>query len=326
LSSVSNTPLSLFTVAADTVDFNSLTSPQQAAIAGGADIYDGLGGNDLITLPNKANYNESVGTGKTLGWVDTPASPFQTGSQIGDTYTVNGGDGDYYIAEGAGTESITINGDGNSNITAGSGSDTISITGNGHSTLTAGTGSAAVSTNGTGDNQFDGDLTGSAAISGGGTLDITGALDGSATIGTNSTLELEGLASGGAIGFDPSGTGETLQIDATTMPTNVISGFASGDTIDLANIPYDSTGGATFFENDFANKTVLQIVGGGSAYSLQLDPTQTFSGGFELASDGFGGANIELSPFAVTGYSASASPDISAAQLNCKEGDPSCVH
>jgi hypothetical protein len=75
------------------VNFNSLTTAQQAAIAGGSDIYDGLGGSDVVTLPNEGNYNESVGNGITLGWTDTAASTFYTGSQPGDIYTIYGGDG-----------------------------------------------------------------------------------------------------------------------------------------------------------------------------------------------------------------------------------------
>jgi hypothetical protein len=41
---------------------------QQSEIVGGADIYHGLGGNDVVTLPNVANYDENVGSGgMTLG-------------------------------------------------------------------------------------------------------------------------------------------------------------------------------------------------------------------------------------------------------------------
>jgi hypothetical protein len=94
--------LALFTSGADIVDFNNLAPEQQLAIAGGADIYHGLGGSDVVTLPDEANYNESVGNGQTLDWTDTPASTFYTGSRVGDTYTVNGGDGDYYISRRCG--------------------------------------------------------------------------------------------------------------------------------------------------------------------------------------------------------------------------------
>jgi hypothetical protein len=97
----------LFTLGTDIVSFNNLTASQQALIATGADIYHGLGGNDVVALPDEANYKEIVGNGVTLGWTDTAASTFYTQSQPGDTYTVNGGDGgneSYFIVEGAGTE------------------------------------------------------------------------------------------------------------------------------------------------------------------------------------------------------------------------------
>ncbi len=92
----------LFTLGSDNVNFNSLTADQQAAIVDGGNIYDGLGGSDVVVLPNQANYNESVGSGKTLGWTNTSASTFYTSSQVGDDYTVSGGDGNYHIVEGAG--------------------------------------------------------------------------------------------------------------------------------------------------------------------------------------------------------------------------------
>jgi hypothetical protein len=133
----------LFTTGADTVDFNNLTSDQQAAIAGGADLYHGHGGDDVVTLPSVANYNESLGSaGGTLVW--NPSQTFYTGSQAGDTYTVNGSDGSYNIALGAGSDTVTINGNGTSNITVGTGSDTITIEGTGTNTLTVGSGTVTL--------------------------------------------------------------------------------------------------------------------------------------------------------------------------------------
>ncbi|MER9397476.1 Ig-like domain-containing protein [Mesorhizobium sp. M0615] len=58
----------LFSPEADPVNFNALRLDQMAAIADDADIYDGLGGDDVVTLPNQANQNEDVGNGSTLGW------------------------------------------------------------------------------------------------------------------------------------------------------------------------------------------------------------------------------------------------------------------
>jgi hypothetical protein len=45
----------IFTFQADSVNFNALTDAQQSAISAGADIYDGLGGSDTVTLPNESS-------------------------------------------------------------------------------------------------------------------------------------------------------------------------------------------------------------------------------------------------------------------------------
>src|SRR5262249_47446757 len=93
-------PPHLFSPSKDRVNFNTdqpdgLSPDQQAAIANGADIYHGLGGNDVVTLPSVSNYTESVGNGKTLNW--QTSSVFDAGDKAGDAYTINGGDGTYKI-------------------------------------------------------------------------------------------------------------------------------------------------------------------------------------------------------------------------------------
>jgi hypothetical protein len=332
---------SLFTNSADTVNFNSLQPAQQSAIATGSTFYAGLGGSDNVTLPNEATYNTIVGNGKTLGWTDTSASTFYTNSQISDTYNVSGGDGNYYIVEGAGTEFITITGNGNSHITGGSGVDIINLNGTGNNVVTGGNGDYYISlgagtdfvTVGNGNNNITGyggnydvslgagtdnvTINGNGvstvipgtgietlSISGGGALEVDGTFVGSASIGANSTLELNGAASGGTITFNP-GTGETLKIDGITMPTNVISGFIPGDYIDFAGVPFDSQGGYTLFEtsNNSAHNNVLQLIENGITNSLSLDPTQQFSGGFHLFSDGSTGTAIRFVSGPVEGYS-----------------------
>ena len=145
----------LFTAGADTVNFNNLTTEQKQAIAEGKNLYDGLGGNDVVTLPNIANYNQSIGGGLTLNWDNTAAQPFVTGSKLGNTYTVTLGDGQYFITAGAGTDVITVNGNGSGTITAGSGSENLTT-------------------------------------SGGGSLTVNRTFNGVASIGTESTLELRG--------------------------------------------------------------------------------------------------------------------------------------
>src|SRR5262249_7765809 len=70
---------------------------------------------------------------------------FYTGSQTGDTYSVNGSDGSYFIVEGAGTEFITITGDGSNTVTGGAGTDSINISGGGNNTFIGGDGTYKVS-------------------------------------------------------------------------------------------------------------------------------------------------------------------------------------
>ena len=191
-----------------------------------------------------------------------------------------GSGGSYNVVLGAGSDNVTINGTGTSTLTAGSGTDTVSI-------------------------------------SGGSTLLVTGTFNGSATIGPNSTLHLAGPSIGGPITFDASGTHETLMIDGTTMPTNVIKGFGLGDdiidlrdTIDLRNVSFDSHGYALLETpvNSLQPHNVLQVVEDGTPYDLYLDPFQKFTGGLLLSNDGFGGTDIRATAAFVAGSTAIGSP------------------
>ena len=218
-------PSDLFTTGADTVDFNALTSDQQSAVADGADLYNGRGGNDVVTLPSVANYNESVGGGKTLGW--DPGQTFSTGSLAGQKYTVNGGDGSYNIALGAGNDTVTITGNGNNSISLGSGNNTVKISGTGNNTISDGTGASDLIIS-----DFSGQLTGSSDP----IIDVTSDSTGNATIGSGDTLELSEALNGLITFGSPGGT---LEIERTDIPPlglfATINGFASGDTIDFAD-------------------------------------------------------------------------------------------
>ena len=74
------------------------------------------------------------------------------------------------------------------------------------------------------------------------------------------------------------------------MPAFTIKGFASADTIDLTGLGYDPTSSA-----DLVSGNVLDVnldggsANGGSTYTLQLDPSQNFTGEyFHLAPDNAG--------------------------------------
>src|SRR5262249_11021944 len=86
------------------------------------------------------------------------------------------------------------------------------------------------------------------------------------------------------------GGNATLRIDGTSMPANTIDGFAIGDTVDLAGVSFASLQSAHLGANN-----VLQITAGGTTYSLQFDPGQSFFGeNFNLDPDGGSGLQIDL--------------------------------
>jgi autotransporter passenger strand-loop-strand repeat protein len=104
------------------------------------------------------------------------------------------------------------------------------------------------------------------------------------------------------------------------MPPAIISGFEPGDIIDITSAPYDSSGGATFFESG----NLLEVVEGGVAYDLQFDPSQVFSGGFSLSPDASGsGTDVTLLSSAVTGYSTSATLPAGGSASGLTVNDPS---
>jgi len=151
---------------------NNLTIAQQAAVSGGADLYNALGGGDTITLPNANPSDTSVPlAGTSLPGVAVVPVPFDLTHvlmwAIGLVIrpSISGGNGSYNIALGAGIDTVTINGVGTTNVAAGTGTDNFSISG--------------------------GPLGGVGKV---GTLVVNGNLSGgSATIGANSIFELNVL-------------------------------------------------------------------------------------------------------------------------------------
>lgn len=88
----------------------------------------------------------------------------------------------------------------------------------------------------------------------------------------------------GAIDFFGSGT---LVIGGNSMPTNVISGFSLGDTIDLAGVAFESGAAAMTSGN------TLQIIEDDSIFDLQFDiSTQIVS--FILVPDGQGFTDVVI--------------------------------
>jgi autotransporter passenger strand-loop-strand repeat protein len=89
------------------------------------------------------------------------------------------------------------------------------------------------------------------------------------------------LDSGTSLTF--AGTGGTLQVDDTTMPTAVISGFAPGDTLAFTGLgqirpPDGSVTGVTLLSGNVLQLTTQDIFFDTAKYFLQLDPLQNFNG------------------------------------------------
>ncbi|MGY4629097.1 hypothetical protein [Bradyrhizobium sp. USDA 4486] len=184
----------LFTTHADSVNFNNLTSDQQAAIANGADTTNGLGGNDEVTL------NASYRT-------------FSTGSKPGDSPTVTGANANFSIALGAGSDVVDLTGNGASNVVGGSGNQSITITGDGDNGVTAGSGNTRINITGNGSNSV-------VAGTGTDTINIFG--DGFTNIsGTTGTYNIN-LGGKGDDDITINGNGK-----------NTITGNAGSDTIQI---------------------------------------------------------------------------------------------
>ena len=136
---------------------------------------------------------------------------------------------------------------------------------------------------------------GSFIVEGDGTLAMSGgkAFTGDVTI-SGGTLELKKSV---AVGSGPitfasrsGGSVETLQVDSSTMPTNVISGFAVGDRVDLAGVNFSSGGGAVLGAGN-----VLTVTEGGQTYTLDFDPSQNFANeAFRVSADASGGTDVFL--------------------------------
>jgi hypothetical protein len=188
----------------------------------------------------------------------------------------NSGGATFYTGSTASDINYRVTGgSGNYNIVEGAGTEFITIDGNGSSTITPGSGTL------------------NATIGGKGAVELT-----STTAPTT-----------GSITFAPNTT-ETLQIDGTTMPASTIYGFLPGDTIYLAGVPFSSASEYAVFQtsnNSLQPNNILHIVEKGQPYNLQFDPSQQFSGGFQLSADG-NGTDIKILSNPVTGYSTARVP------------------
>jgi hypothetical protein len=94
----------------------------------------------------------------------------------------------------------------------------------------------------------------------------------------------------GTITFE--GAGGSLEIDGPTAPTNVISGFVAGDTLDFYGAAIGAHPSVKLLPGN-----VLQIVENHQTYDFQFDPHDNFAGqNFHVTDDGYGGTLIFIDP------------------------------
>jgi hypothetical protein len=248
--------VSLFTPSVDNVDFNDLTADQKTAIIAGSNLYQGLGGSDIVVLPSPDKYNQVIGKDKDgndikLNWNDK--SPFFTGSLPGNDYDVVASDGNHVIITGTGSDTISIKGDGNNEITAGGGTTTIEIStgsSNGDNTIVGGSGKTIVT------------LKAGAGVAGSGSEDIK-----AGTGHMSVTVDLLNVAV--VNGSDSSAAPATFDLIAFKQATSLdeIDGFANVTSLQLAT-------GTTIRVGSFVDATVIKNTDG-----TLVDPGKIVLGG-----------------------------------------------
>ena len=100
-----------------------------------------------------------------------------------------------------------------------------------------------------------------------------------------------------------------LQVDAGALVSGVISGFAPGDELDLAQANFDGSGSV-----ELQGGNVLQVSAGGLGYQLNFDSAQDFSAqSFVLLPDASGNTAVELGQVRVISAGQTVSGDLVSA-------------
>ena len=137
---------------------------------------------------------------------------------------------------------------------------------------------------------------------------MTGPLNGEGlTINGGITLSLSAVPTDETITF--TGTGGTLALSDDVNGTDVagtIYGFSPPDTIDLTDVPYDTSGngGASLGADPNDNQQAIVVTENGNTYYLDIDPSQVFLTGatFFLNPNSGNGTDLTVSELPVTSF------------------------
>jgi autotransporter passenger strand-loop-strand repeat protein len=262
---------------ADAVLVESGGSTTGTLVASGQEFVSagGLSMSSTILTGGENIYGSAIRTTVSAGGAQSVLS-----GGISVSATLSGGSlpgfsGTEIVYTGGTASATTINGGGLQQVESGGIAIGVVVDSQGTEAVSGGT-VAGVVVNGGGTQVFGGGgLTGTETVSSGGTT-VSPAIDSSGLL----DLKVGAVVSGGVTFAAPAGG--RLEIEGTASPAYTISGFAPGDTVDLANLAFASSSGATLSAGN-----VLHVTGsGGSSINLQFDPSQSFSGDtFHLAQD-----------------------------------------
>jgi autotransporter passenger strand-loop-strand repeat protein len=232
-----------------------------------------------------------------------------TVSSGGSEFVYSGGVASAATVSSGGTEDVSSGGKTSGAMVLSSGTETVLSGGSAFSTTLSG-GTENVSSGGTATGgkvtsggellvSSAGSATGVTVSSAGLTAVFSGGTASDTTIAAGGKLQM--LAGGSATGFVTfAGSGGLFAVGGTVMPTATISGFVSGDTIDLTGLTW-SAGGTVSLSSSTAGE--LLVNEGGGTYDLQLDPDhsyagETFSATQDFATGAGTGSDITVTCFA----------------------------
>jgi len=261
------------------------------------------GGNTLLVLAGGSAVSATVESGgrEVVAGGSATATKIQNG---GSAYVAFGGLLSGAVVLAGGSDSIAASGLA-SYTTLSGGAEVVSDDGVALDTTISAGGAQRVQSGG---RVFD------ATVDAGGTETISSdGLASDTTIAGGSAVVLAGGAITGFVDFAGSGT---LGLHGTQLPETTISGFGSGDVIDLYDVALTSSGPATYDAT-----TGALTINEGPGYTLFFDASQDFTGDvFSAFTDGHGGTEITVTCFCAG--TRIATPDGETAVEDLRVGDP----